>query len=95
MKLDEKTLALIAVGASVGANCQPCLASSITSALAGGADDREIAEAVGVGRKVRRGAASKMDDFAASLAGGGLQAAVAGGGCCGSEQVETGEEHGN
>ena len=67
MKLDERTRALIAVGASITANCQPCLQSTITMALESGADEQEIAEAVEVGRMVRKGAASKMDKFASSL----------------------------
>ncbi len=67
MKLDERTRALIAVGASITANCQPCLQSTITMALESGADEQDIAEAVEVGRRVRKGAASKMDKFASSL----------------------------
>jgi hypothetical protein len=36
-------------------------------ALASGADEQEIAEAIEVGKMVRQGAASKMDRFALSL----------------------------
>lgn len=67
MKLDDRTLRLIAVGASITANCQPCLQTNIRKALENGADEQEIAEAVEVGKTVRRGAASKMDQFALSL----------------------------
>jgi AhpD family alkylhydroperoxidase len=67
MKLDERTLTLIAVGASVGANCQPCLRNSVTMALNRRIDQQEIAEAIAVGKKVRRSAASKMDEFASTL----------------------------
>jgi AhpD family alkylhydroperoxidase len=87
MKLDEQTLTLIAVGASVAANCQPCLQNSIRSALDSGAGEQEIAEAIGVGKKVRRGAASKMDTFVAGLCADAAQSAVGtpDGGCgCGS-----------
>ena len=66
MKLDNRTRSLIAVGASITANCQPCLQSTVTMALQSGADEQEIAEAVEVGRRVRQGAASKMDKFALS-----------------------------
>jgi len=38
MKLDNHTLALIAVGASVSANCQPCLERNLRTALKCGAD---------------------------------------------------------
>ena len=67
MKIDERTMRLIAVGASITANCQPCLQINVTKALEKGIDQQEIAEAIGVGKMVRRGAASKMDQFASSL----------------------------
>lgn len=67
MKLDNRIKELIAVGASITANCQPCLQYHVSEGLKSGADDREILEAIEVGKMVRRGAASKMDKFAASL----------------------------
>ena len=67
MKLDERTLRLIAVGASISANCQPCLQTNAAKALERGATEQEIADAIWIGILVRRGAAAKMDRFAASL----------------------------
>jgi AhpD family alkylhydroperoxidase len=67
MKLDQRTIRLIAVGASMAANCQPCLQINAAKAAESGADRQEIAEAVAVGKMVRQGAGSKMDRFAASL----------------------------
>jgi AhpD family alkylhydroperoxidase len=67
MKLDDRIRALIAVGASITANCQPCLQSTLAMAVESGVETPEIAEAIEVGKMVRRGAASKMDKFAASL----------------------------
>lgn len=67
MKLDERMMRLIAVGASIAANCQPCLQTNAAKALESGANEGEIAEAIWVGKMVRRGAASKMDEFATSL----------------------------
>ena len=67
MKLDERILRLIAIGASVSANCQPCLQINAAKARESGADDDEIADAIAVGRMVQRGAAAKMDKFALSL----------------------------
>ena len=81
MKLDDKTIRLIAVGASITANCQPCLQINIASALKCGADEQEIAEAIEVGKRVRQGAASKMDKFASSLDHATLSADAANGGC--------------
>jgi AhpD family alkylhydroperoxidase len=67
MKLDKQILGLIAVGASVTANCQPCLEYHVGKALEYGADGEQIAEAIEVGKRVRQGAASKLDKIAASL----------------------------
>ena len=67
MKLDNRIEELIAVGASVTANCQPCLQYHVRKALENGADEQEITEAIEISKMVRTGAASKMDKFAASL----------------------------
>jgi AhpD family alkylhydroperoxidase len=63
MDLENRILALIAVGASVSANCQPCLERNIKTALKCGADPQQISQAIEIGKRVRHGAASKMDDF--------------------------------
>jgi AhpD family alkylhydroperoxidase len=63
MKLDDRIIRLIAVGASISANCQSCLETNVSKALENGADEQEIAEAVAVGKMVRKGAAYKMDKF--------------------------------
>jgi len=68
MKLDDRTIRLIAVGASISANCQPCLGTNVSKALENGIAMQEIADAIEIGKMVRKGAASKMDRFAASLA---------------------------
>ena len=67
MELTSQIQALIAVGAAVSTNCQPCLQSAVALALKSGANEREIAEAIEVGKRVRKGAASKMDRFAFEL----------------------------
>jgi len=67
MKLENRIVELIAVGASITANCQPCLQYHVKTALENGADEQEVAEAIEIGRMVRKGASSKMDKFAASL----------------------------
>jgi AhpD family alkylhydroperoxidase len=69
MKIDDQTKELIAIGASITANCQPCLQYHADQARRFGADDQEIAEAIEVGKQVRRGAGAKMDAFAAKQAG--------------------------
>lgn len=67
MKLDTRIKELVAIGASVTTNCQPCLQYHLDKALENGADESEITEALEVGKMVRKGAASKMDKFASGL----------------------------
>ena len=67
MKLDNRIAELIAIGASVTANCQPCLQYHVDKALESGATELEIAEAIEVAKTVRKGAAAKMDTFAATI----------------------------
>lgn len=67
MKLDERTMRLIAVGASITANCQSCLEANSIGALENGADKEEIAEAIEIGKMVRKGTAFEMDKFASRL----------------------------
>jgi AhpD family alkylhydroperoxidase len=67
MKLDEHYMRLIAIGASVACNCQPCLEINLSRAKECGVDKPEIAQAIWVGRMVRRGTTVKMDEFIRSL----------------------------
>jgi AhpD family alkylhydroperoxidase len=67
MNLDNKTKELIAIGASVSANCQPCLEYHAGKAIECGAEIEEVEQAIEVGKLVRRGAASKMDNFSSEL----------------------------
>jgi AhpD family alkylhydroperoxidase len=67
MQLDERNMRLIAVGASIAANCQSCLKANMAKARENGCDEVEIAEAIWVGKMVRRGAAAEMETFAAGL----------------------------
>ncbi len=69
MKLDNRTQELIAVGTSVGANCHACLKYHVGKARAQGVPDDEIAEAIEVGKRVRKGAQGKTDELANDLLG--------------------------
>jgi AhpD family alkylhydroperoxidase len=66
--METKTKLLIAVGAAFNANCQPCLKTIIKKALDNGADKKELAEAIGVAKIVRKNAITQIDRFAAGLA---------------------------
>ena len=65
--LDEKTQELIAIGASITANCQPCLEYHVAKAREFGATTEEIIAAVETGKQVRRGATAKRDRYATPL----------------------------
>lgn len=65
--MDNRLKELIAIGASVTSNCQPCLRYHVGKARVNGAGDEEILEAMSVAKMVRKGAIAKMDQFAATL----------------------------
>ena len=67
MKLDNRVKELIAIGASITANCQPCLEYHVEKAREYGADEQDIAEAIEMGKMVRKGASAKMDKYAAGF----------------------------
>ena len=69
MKLDDRTIELIAVGASITAGCQPCLRYHAEKARHNGATGDEIAEAIAVAKMVRGGGSTEMDKFAEQLTG--------------------------
>ena len=65
--LDNKIRELIAVGASVAANCHPCVQYHVSKARETGAEEQAIQEALEVGKMVRKGAAGEMDKLLSSL----------------------------
>jgi len=65
--MDERTKELIAIGASVGAHCQPCLTWHVEKARELGIDDEEIRAAIETGHMVEKGAMSAMRKFSASM----------------------------
>ena len=82
MKIDDKTKELVAIGASITANCQPCLQYHVDQARHFGADAQMIAEAIEIGKQVRRGAGAKMDAFSSKL-GVATEAQAPAKTCCG------------
>lgn len=59
--MDEKTKELIAIGASVTANCHPCIKYHVGKARKMAIEEAEIQKAVSVGKMVRKGASDQMD----------------------------------
>lgn len=65
--MDTKTKELIAVGASVGAHCQPCLAYHVGKAKELGIAEVEIREAMDIGHMVENGAMVAMKQFSSGV----------------------------
>ncbi len=65
--MDNHMKELIAIGASVTANCIPCLEYHTNLAKDHGATEQEIKEAIEVAKMVRKGAMGKMDQFITTL----------------------------
>lgn len=59
--LDAKIKELIAVGASISANCHPCVKHHVGKARELKISEDEILQAIDVGKMVRKGAAGEMD----------------------------------
>ncbi len=77
--MNEKLRELIAVGASVGAHCHPCLAYHVARARELGIEDSEIREAIAVGHQVEKGAMAAMRRFSTDVMADGRGND---GGCC-------------
>jgi len=58
--IDPKIKELIAIGASVSANCHPCVKYHVNKAREMAIDKKEIQQAIEVGKMVRKGAADQM-----------------------------------
>jgi len=65
--LDANIKELIAIGASVSANCQPCVKYHVGKAREMKIDETEIQQAVEVGQMVRKGAAGQTDELLEEL----------------------------
>lgn len=65
--MDEKTKELVAIGASVGAHCQPCLIWHVAKARELGIGEELIRAAIETGHMVEKGAMSAMKKFSAGI----------------------------
>lgn len=66
-QLDAKIKELIAIGASIAANCQPWLATHYKAAREAGAVDVEITTAIEIGEIVKNAVAANTRNFAEIL----------------------------
>ena len=83
MEWNNRIKELVAVGASVTANCQPCLQYHTEKALEFGADATQIAAAIETGKQVRKGAHTEMDAFASYVKAGLRTPDAKNSACCG------------
>src|SRR4030065_2929562 len=58
--MDEKVAVLVAIGASVTANCKPCLEFHAKKAREIGLKEEEIQEAIDIGLMVKKGSTDVM-----------------------------------
>ena len=82
MKLDDRMTELVAIGASVTANCLACLEYHVGKATENAVDAEEIAHAIEIGKMVRKGAAGKMDKLVENLRRAAASPAGASTACC-------------
>lgn len=71
--MNAQTKELIAIGASVGAHCQPCLVYHMGKARDLGIDDEKIRAAIEIGHMVETGATKAMRNFTSDLLSNQLQ----------------------
>ena len=83
MEWNSRIKELIAVGASITANCQSCLQYHTDKALEFGASPGEIAAAIETGKQVRKGAQTGMDTFASDVKAGLRTPDAKHSACCG------------
>ena len=67
MMIDDKVKELIAIGASVSANCHPCIKYHVNKVRELAVEEGEIQQAIEVGKMVRKGAADEMDKFISAV----------------------------
>lgn len=68
--MDTRIEELIAIGASITANCQPCPEYHVQKAKENGAEEQQISRAIEIGKMVRKGAAGKMDKVILNISRG-------------------------
>jgi len=67
--MDEKVAVLVAIGASVTANCKPCLEFHARKAREMGLREEELQDAIDVGLMVKKGSIDVMKGFVQKVMG--------------------------
>jgi len=79
--VDYKVTMLIAAGAAMAANCEPCLNKIVPDLLEAGVTETDIRKAVEIGQFVKDKPAAVMKEAADTLTGSRLSKRRASGGC--------------
>lgn len=90
-EMDDLTKELVAIGASIGAHCQPCLTYHVGKARELGIDADLIRAAVEVGNMVEKGSMAAMREFAKGALAGTSPAAPVDASCCGGKTSKGGK----
>ena len=70
MRLEQRDKELAAIGASVGANCRPCIEHHIRAGLEAGLSESDLADAVATAQAVRHAAVELFSARVGELLGG-------------------------
>ncbi|MBN2428152.1 MAG: carboxymuconolactone decarboxylase family protein [Deltaproteobacteria bacterium] len=65
--MNETIKELTAIGASVGAHCQPCLEYHLRKAREMGIEPEDIRQAVEIGHRVEKGSMTAMKNYSSSV----------------------------
>jgi AhpD family alkylhydroperoxidase len=91
VEVTEQVMALIAIGAAIGASCESCLKFHYDKARKLGLSDEIMREAVRIGRAVKEASAKNISGLADHLLGE-PEAATASKSCCGGAAAKAGRE---
>lgn len=80
MTFDNRTRELIALGASVAANCESCVEHHRRKATDYGVDPQDVAQAIDIGRAVRQAASKATMTACCSMMSGGWPCSMPWGG---------------
>jgi AhpD family alkylhydroperoxidase len=83
--MDARTTELVAIGASVSAHCQPCLAYHMRKCRELGVGEEDIRAAIDVGHMMEKGASTAMREYVGLVFS---QAQSQRGACCSDSKSE-------
>jgi AhpD family alkylhydroperoxidase len=89
LEVTEQVKALIALGAAIGASCEPCFKFHYDKARRLGVSEEAMRAAVQIGSGVKAASAKNMSGLADRILGAAAPAAATGASCCGGSAQDT------